>query len=158
MAIANQNSIVDQSFIERRWTDNPERCDACRKDEAIVLRQVSMFPDGVEHKQYCSRCAIELAKTKITDTTTTENETKRTFIPERIETRRTDLVPESVSVKCGSLEIIPIPHSDGRSGPPRYRVLIDGKPVATKEISLHLGIDCIAEARIVWIPDRSEWG
>jgi len=94
---------------------------------------------------------------EITDVTTTMTENRRRHRPEKIEIRTTDIAPEAVTLKCGDLEIKPVPHTDGSKGPPRYEVSIGGKLVAAKEVSLHIGIDCLAEARMVWLPDLSEW-
>lgn len=159
MTIAKEGSIVDTDFIERVWNDAPEKCYGCQKDDKIVLRCVFMRAEGnVQHKQYCSDCAhdIELAKEQITDVTTTTTKKMRRFRPEKIEIRTTVIAPEAVRVNCGDLEIRPVPRDDGDRAP-HYQVLVNGQEVASKEVSLHIGIDCLAEAQIVWLPDLSAW-
>lgn len=86
----------------------------------------------------------------LTNDTTTTTSGHRVFSPEPVEQVTQVVQPESVAMKVGDLEIIPL-------GDNRHRVLIAGKEVAVKELQLLMGLCDMPTVRMTWLPTHSEF-
>lgn len=71
----------------------------------------------------------------------------------------TSLYPDSVSVLFGNLEITSTPRPPGRfQAGPCIQIKVNGKPLVVRSFDLHIAVDDVVSATIVFLPEHAEGG
>ncbi len=71
----------------------------------------------------------------------------------------TSLYPDSLSVLFGNLEIVSTPRPPGRfQAGSQVSVKLNGKPLAVRSLDLHIAVDDVVSANIVFLPEHAEGG